>query len=187
MRKEAQSNTVAYTNIDTKPAEAISGRVYLCYAYYTVFQKCRLIKAIIAGETCDCIIIIRSTWPAELYINNSTLWYWYKGGGQKVTKFCLITFSKKLKLLLFVKDQSNIKLLFVAWSNITLLTIACKSTCGFQSESKRTTTSAVARFIPSPPALVLRMNMNLLLSGELNSLMEVWGKNKINGINSFWH
>jgi len=51
-------------------------------------------------------------------------------------------------------------------------TIAWRSTCGFQSESMRMTTSAVARLIPRPPALVLSMKMNLLLPGALYSLID---------------
>jgi hypothetical protein len=38
--------------------------------------------------------------------------------------------------------------------------IAWRSTWGFQSLSYRTTVSAVARLIPSPPARVLRRKMN---------------------------
>lgn len=50
-------------------------------------------------------------------------------------------------------------------------TIACKSTCGFQSESNKITMSAVAKLIPKPPALVLNINMNFSLFGMLNSFI----------------
>ena len=45
--------------------------------------------------------------------------------------------------------------------------MACTSACGFQSLSKITTVSAVARLIPKPHARVLSRNTNLLLSGAL--------------------
>lgn len=52
--------------------------------------------------------------------------------------------------------------------------MAWRSTCGFQSESYRMTTSAVAKLIPSPPARVLNMKMNLELLGSLYALIEIW-------------
>eukprot|EP00965_Chrysotila_dentata_P220855 6192031-Pleurochrysis_carterae.AAC.7 len=42
-------------------------------------------------------------------------------------------------------------------------------TCGFQSESKRMTVSAVWRLIPSPPARVDKMKRKVLVPGRLNS------------------
>ena len=45
--------------------------------------------------------------------------------------------------------------------------IACRSICGFQSESKRMTVSALCRLRPRPPARVESMNMKW---GELGAL-----------------
>mmetsp|Transcript_24679 Transcript_24679/g.84406 ORF Transcript_24679/g.84406 Transcript_24679/m.84406 type:complete len:219 (-) Transcript_24679:1535-2191(-) len=47
--------------------------------------------------------------------------------------------------------------------------IACRSICGFQSLSYRMTVSAVARLMPSPPALVDRRKMNFWLPSRLNA------------------
>lgn len=47
----------------------------------------------------------------------------------------------------------------------------CSPTCGFQSLSKMTTVSAVARLMPRPPALVLSRNAKSGLSGLLNASM----------------
>ena len=62
---------------------------------------------------------------------------------------------------------------------VCMLTWACRSTCGFQSLSYITTTSAVAKLIPKPPALVLRKKRNLSLPGALNSFIDAilssWG------------
>lgn len=58
-------------------------------------------------------------------------------------------------------------------STLLALTMAWRSTWGFQSESYKITTSAVARLMPSPPALVLNMKRNLLLLGSLNALIEI--------------
>mmetsp|Transcript_17266 Transcript_17266/g.33632 ORF Transcript_17266/g.33632 Transcript_17266/m.33632 type:complete len:209 (-) Transcript_17266:1588-2214(-) len=44
---------------------------------------------------------------------------------------------------------------------------ACISCCGFQSESKMITVSAVDKFRPTPPALVVSKKMNLSESGLL--------------------
>lgn len=70
----------------------------------------------------------------------------------------------------------------------TGLTIACRSTWGFQSESYRMTTSAVAKLIPSPPALVLSMKMNLELLGSLYALIDICKhtKTKLILLNSFY-
>ncbi len=40
-----------------------------------------------------------------------------------------------------------------------VLQLTCRSWCGFQSESKMMTVSAVCRLSPSPPALVERRKM----------------------------
>jgi hypothetical protein len=47
----------------------------------------------------------------------------------------------------------------------------CKSFCGFQSESKMITVSAVARLIPSPPARVDRRKQKSSLPGALKCSM----------------
>lgn len=49
--------------------------------------------------------------------------------------------------------------------------MACRSICGFQSESKMTTVSAVAKLMPSPPARVESRKRNLGDSGALNASM----------------
>jgi hypothetical protein len=49
--------------------------------------------------------------------------------------------------------------------------LTCKSICGFQSLSYSTTTSAVARLMPSPPARVDSRNTNCSLPGALNPSM----------------
>lgn len=59
------------------------------------------------------------------------------------------------------------------------LSCACKSTCGFQSESRRITISAEAKFIPNPPARVLSINRNFsdpsLLNSSINACLSSWG------------
>lgn len=60
-----------------------------------------------------------------------------------------------------------------AVQHFTVPTMAWRSTWGFQSESYRMTTSAVAKLIPSPPALVLNMKMNFELLGSLYALIEI--------------
>lgn len=59
------------------------------------------------------------------------------------------------------------------------LTIAWRSTWGFQSESYKITTSAVARLMPRPPARVLNMKTNFVLFGSLYALMDSY-RHKIN-------
>ena len=54
--------------------------------------------------------------------------------------------------------------------------MAWRSTCGFQSESKRSTISAVAKLIPRPPALVLNMKTNFSLPGKLKLSMDTWNE-----------
>lgn len=49
------------------------------------------------------------------------------------------------------------------------LSCACKSICGFQSESNRITVSAVCKFNPRPPALVLNKNTSYGESYILNN------------------
>ena len=49
------------------------------------------------------------------------------------------------------------------------LSIAYKSTYGFQSLSNNITVSAVVKLIPSPPAQVLNRKMNFLLFLAVNS------------------
>ena len=44
---------------------------------------------------------------------------------------------------------------------------ACRSACGFQSESYMITTLALVRFIPTPPAFVDNRNTSLFLCGLL--------------------
>jgi hypothetical protein len=50
--------------------------------------------------------------------------------------------------------------------------MACRSTCGFQSESYRMTTSAVCKLMPRPPARVDNRKQNLGEPGALNS--SIW-------------
>lgn len=50
--------------------------------------------------------------------------------------------------------------------------MAWRSTWGFQSESYKITTSAVARLMPRPPARVLNMKTNFELFGSLYALMD---------------
>lgn len=59
-------------------------------------------------------------------------------------------------------------------NSMWILTIAWRSTCGFQSESYRITTSAVAKLIPRPPARVLNMNTNFELPGSLYALIDAY-------------
>lgn len=66
-----------------------------------------------------------------------------------------------------------------AVQHFTVPTMAWRSTWGFQSESYRMTTSAVAKLIPSPPALVLNMKMNFELLGSLYALIEICKCTKI--------
>lgn len=66
------------------------------------------------------------------------------------------------------------------------LTIAWRSTCGFQSESYRITTSAVARLIPRPPARVLSINTNFELPGSLYALIEACKNNKCQPVVCRW-
>jgi len=49
--------------------------------------------------------------------------------------------------------------------------MACASACGFQSESKRMTVSAVWRFTPRPPARVVMRKAKMGESGALYSSM----------------
>ena len=49
--------------------------------------------------------------------------------------------------------------------------MACRSTCGFQSESYRMTISAVYRLIPRPPALVESRKANFSELGALYASM----------------
>jgi len=51
-------------------------------------------------------------------------------------------------------------------------------TCGFQSESKITTVSAVARLIPSPPARVERRKINFSEPGQIRDGVNLISKGR---------
>ena len=58
------------------------------------------------------------------------------------------------------------------WPMRCALSMACKSICGFQSESYKMTVSAVAKLIPKPPARVDKRNTNFSEFGLLYSSIE---------------
>ncbi|KAH3670529.1 hypothetical protein OGAPHI_001044 [Ogataea philodendri] len=58
------------------------------------------------------------------------------------------------------------------WPIRCTLSMACKSTCGFQSESNRTTESAAVRLIPRPPARVESRNTSA--SSAENRSISAW-------------
>lgn len=80
--------------------------------------------------------------------------------------------SHKLNILHIMPNQTiSTRVNYKNLVKQALLTIACRSIWGFQSESYMMTTSAVARLIPRPPALVDNIKINFSLPGALNSLI----------------